>query len=384
MDRRTGLPIYDTHKAAGQALDELVARSGVDTLVFDIADVGARFYTYVWTMYDLLASAARLGLRFVVLDRPNPLGGTITEGPPLDPAFASFVGRFPLPLRHGRTAGELATLFGFDVDLRVIRMEGWRRELTFAATGLPWVMPSVNMPTPDTALVYPGTGLFEGTNFSEGRGTTRPFELVGAPYADDRFAPALTALGLPGVRFRQTWFTPTFHKHAGTPVSGVQLHVHDASAFRPVLTGLSMLHVARTLYADDLVWRGHRAVPGPPVGLRHAAAGAWTPARIRARSAPSPATPTDRSCTGDFTPVRARRARRPVRRGRRRRVSRTAAGRPSRSGPSAGGPLVGQAAAQQHPAHARAPAAGAVPIGPNQAGLAPHAAKPRISPSRSA
>ncbi len=256
VDRRTGLPIHDTHKADGQALDELVARSGVDTLVFDIADVGARFYTYVWTMYDLLASAARLGLRFVVLDRPNPLGGTTTEGPPLDPAFASFVGRHPLPLRHGMTAGELATLFGFDVDLRVIRMEGWRRELTFAATGLPWVMPSVNMPTPDTALVYPGTGLFEGTNFSEGRGTTRPFELVGAPYVDEEFAPALTALGLPGVRFRQTWFTPTFHKHAGAPVCGVQLHVHDATAFRPVLTGLSMLYVARTLYADHLLWRG--------------------------------------------------------------------------------------------------------------------------------
>jgi len=255
-DPRTGLPLFDTHQAEDGALDEAVTRAGVDTLVFDIADVGARFYTYIWTMYDLMASAERLGLRFVVLDRPNPLGGAVTEGPPLDPAFASFVGRFPLPVRHGRTVGELATLFGFDVDLRVVRMEGWRRELTFAGTGLPWVMPSVNMPTPDTALVYPGTGLFEGTNFSEGRGTTRPFELVGAPYVDERFAPGLAALGLPGVRFRETWFTPTFHKHAGAPVRGVQLHVHDPVAFRPVLTGLSMLHVARTLYADELVWRG--------------------------------------------------------------------------------------------------------------------------------
>lgn len=256
VDDRTGLPVYDTHGVEGEALDELLARSGVDTLVFDIADVGTRFYTYVWTMYDLMASAARLGLRFVVLDRPNPLGGLTTEGPPLDPAYASFVGRHPLPLRHGRTTGELATLFGFDVELRVIGMTGWRRGTTFAGTGLPWVMPSVNMPTPDTALVYPGTGLLEGTNLSEGRGTTRPFELAGAPFVDGRYAPALAALDLPGVRFREVWFTPTFHKHAGTLVRGVQLHVHDPAAFRPVLTGLAMLHVARLLYPEHLVWRG--------------------------------------------------------------------------------------------------------------------------------
>jgi uncharacterized protein YbbC (DUF1343 family) len=252
VDAATGLPVHDTHQLSGAALDRVVAGSGVDTLVFDLADVGTRFYTYVWTMYDLLESAARLGLRFVVLDRPNPLGGAVEEGPPLDPAFASFVGRFPLPVRHGRTAGELALLFGFDADLHVIGMEGWRRDMTWAETGLPWVMPSVNMPTPDTALVYPGTGLFEGTNFSEGRGTTRPFELIGAPYADERFAAELAGLGLPGVRFRRTWFTPTFHKHAGVPVRGVQLHVHDPRAFRPVLTGLAMLHAARTLYPEEL------------------------------------------------------------------------------------------------------------------------------------
>ncbi|MEU0566100.1 DUF1343 domain-containing protein [Nonomuraea sp. NPDC005983] len=255
-DPRTGLPVFDTHKIDGAALDEVVARSGVDTLVFDIADVGARFYTYIWTMYDLMASASRLGVRFVVLDRPNPLGGLVTEGPMLDPAFASFVGRFPLPVRHGRTAGELATLFGFDLDLHVVTMDGWRRDMGFEETGLPWVMPSVNMPTLDTVTVYPGTALFEGTDFSEGRGTTRPFELVGAPYVDDRFASELNALGLPGVRFRDTWFTPTFHKHAGVAVRGVQLHVSDRTAFRPVLTGLSMLHVARVLYPDHFTWRG--------------------------------------------------------------------------------------------------------------------------------
>ncbi|HEX4811264.1 MAG TPA: DUF1343 domain-containing protein [Nonomuraea sp.] len=256
VDERTGLPVTNTYELAGEELDRAVAAAGVDTLIFDIADVGARFYTYVWTMYDLLASAARLGLRFVVLDRPNPLGGAVTEGPPLDPAYASFVGRFPLPLRHGRTVAELALLFGFDVELSVVEMAGWRRDMTYEETGLPWVMPSVNMPTPDTALVYPGTGLFEGTDFSEGRGTTRPFELVGAPYVDGRFAPALNALGLPGARFREVWFTPAFHKHAGTPVRGVQVHVHDRDAFRPVLTGLSMLHVARTLYPADLRLQG--------------------------------------------------------------------------------------------------------------------------------
>ena len=256
IDARTGLPVFDTHKLSGAALDEVVARSGVDTLVFDIADVGTRFYTYIWTMYDLMAAASRLGVRFVVLDRPNPLGGNVEEGPLLDPEFASFVGRFPLPVRHGRTAGELATLFGLDLDLEVVRMDGWWRGMTFAETGLPWVLPSVNMPTTDTAYAYPATGLFEGTNFSEGRGTTRPFELVGAPYVDDRFAPALNALGLPGVRFRETWFTPMFHKHAGTTVHGVQLHVYDQAAYRPVLTGLSMLHVARTLYPAELAWWG--------------------------------------------------------------------------------------------------------------------------------
>lgn len=250
-DPRTGLPVYDTYL---KSADEVLAESGVDTLVFDIADIGTRFYTYIWTMQDMLAAADRLGIRFVVLDRPNPLGGTVTEGPLLDPAFTSPVGGYPLPIRHGLTVGELALRFSPGAE--VITMEGWRREMRFADTGLPWVMPSVNMPTADTALVYPGTGLFEGTTFSEGRGTTRPFELVGAPYVDERFCASLNVLDLPGVRFRDIWFTPTFHKHEGVSVRGVQLHVHDADAFRPVLTGLSMLHVARTLYPDDLAWWG--------------------------------------------------------------------------------------------------------------------------------
>ncbi|MCG5218510.1 DUF1343 domain-containing protein [Streptosporangium sp. KLBMP 9127] len=252
-DPATGLPVFDTYQKRDAELDEQVAAAKVDTLLFDICDAGTRFYTYIWTMYDLMASARRLGVRFAVLDRPNPLGGVISEGPPLDPAFASFVGRVSVPLRHGLTAGELALHVNRElgVELQVVAMEGWRRDMSYAATGLPWVMPSVNMPTVDTALVYPGTGLFEGTTASEGRGTTRPFELVGAPYVDERFAAELNGLGLPGVRFRDTWFTPTFHKHAGVAVRGVQLHVHDAAEFRPVLTGVSMLHLLRTLYPDD-------------------------------------------------------------------------------------------------------------------------------------
>ncbi|MET8338293.1 DUF1343 domain-containing protein [Streptosporangium canum] len=258
LDPSTGLPVFDTYDKDGRALDDLVASSGVDTLLFDISDIGTRFYTYVWTMHDLIASAARLGLRFAVLDRPNPLGGTVAEGPLLDPAYASFVGRAAVPVRHGLTAGELALSVNraIGADLRVITAEGWRRDMPFEATGLPWVMPSVNMPTGETALVYPGTGLFEGTNLSEGRGTTRPFELIGAPYLDGRFAAGLNGLGLPGVRFRDTWFTPTFHKHAGVAVRGVQLHVHDRRSFRPVLTALSMLHLARTLHPEDFAWHG--------------------------------------------------------------------------------------------------------------------------------
>jgi uncharacterized protein YbbC (DUF1343 family) len=249
-DPVTGLPVHDVYGRIGDALDVIVAESGVDVLIFDMCDVGARFYTYVWTMYDLMGSAARLGLRFVVLDRPNPIGGVLVEGPPLDMAFAGPLGRVPLPIRHGLTAGEIALFANGTIGaaLEVVPAEGWRRKWYFDETGLPWVMPSANMPTLDTAIAYPGTGLFEGTNLSEGRGTTRPFELVGAPYVDGRLAPALNDLRLPGVRFRDAWFTPSFGKHAGVAIRGVQLHVGDRPAFRPVLTAVSMLHVLRTLY----------------------------------------------------------------------------------------------------------------------------------------
>ncbi|WP_427890822.1 exo-beta-N-acetylmuramidase NamZ family protein [Kribbella sp. GL6] len=243
VDPDTGLPVFDTYERQGAALDELFA--DVDVLLFDIQDIGTRFYTYVWTMYDCQQAAARLAKPFVVLDRPNPLGGVRVEGPMLQPGFESFVGRAPIPLRHGLTVGELARQLG---PATVVELEGWNR----ADRGVePWVPPSPNMPTPDTALVYPGTGLFEGTNLSEGRGTTRPFETIGAPYVDDRFVPALRSLGLPGVAFRRMWFEPVFSKHAGVAVSGVQLHLVDRDAFEPVRTALEMLRVLNELYPDD-------------------------------------------------------------------------------------------------------------------------------------
>ncbi|MEW2620010.1 DUF1343 domain-containing protein [Streptomyces sp. NPDC048106] len=262
-ERATGLPVYDTYGCDGERLDKLLADSGVDVLVYDLQDVGARFYTYVWTMFDLMVSAARTGVRFVVADRPNPLGGTVSEGPLLEPAWASFVGRVPIPVRYGLTTGELARYFnaeavprqaGAPVELSVIEAAGWRRAMDAGATGLPWIAPSPNMPTPATAAVYPGTCLFEGTNLSEGRGTTQPFEIVGAPYVDARFAPSLAELALPGVHFRDLRFVPTFHKHAGRPLRGVQLHVTDRAAFRPVRTAVAMLATLRALYPDDFAW----------------------------------------------------------------------------------------------------------------------------------
>ncbi|MEV5145724.1 DUF1343 domain-containing protein [Streptomyces sp. NPDC052727] len=262
-DPATGLPVHDTYRCDGERLDALLLDSGVDALVFDLQDIGARYYTYVWTMFDLMVSAARTGVRFVVADRPNPLGGLVSEGPLLDPAWASFVGRAPIPVRHGLTCGELARYLnasavphvaGRCADLTVIEVVGWQRAMDAAATGLPWIAPSPNIPTPATAAVYPGTCLFEGTNLSEGRGTTQPFEIVGAPYIDARFAPALAELTLPGVHFRDLRYVPTFHKHAGRPLRGVQLHLTDPAAFAPVRTAVAMLATLRRLYPDDFAW----------------------------------------------------------------------------------------------------------------------------------
>ncbi|MFF4016749.1 exo-beta-N-acetylmuramidase NamZ domain-containing protein [Streptomyces sp. NPDC001843] len=258
-DPATGLPVYDTYLKSGQPLADVFTASGVDTVVFDIQDVGARFYTYIWTLYDCMEAAALAGKRFVVLDRPNPVTGRSALGPVLHREFASFVGRQPIAQTHGMTVAELARLFdgeflGGRVDLETVPMTGWRRSEFHDATGLPWVPPSPNMPTPDTALVYSGTCLFEGTNLSEGRGTTRPFELLGAEGVDGRWAAAANGLGLPGVHFREAYFAPTFSKFQGKTVGGVQIHVHDRGAYDPVRTGIALLVTAKQVWSG-FAWR---------------------------------------------------------------------------------------------------------------------------------
>ncbi|MFD4697068.1 exo-beta-N-acetylmuramidase NamZ family protein [Streptomyces niveus] len=258
-DPATGLPVYDTYQTSGQRLADIFTESGVDTVVFDIQDAGARFYTYIWTLYDCMEAAALAGKRFVVLDRPNPVTGRAALGPVLHPQFATFVGRRPIAQAHGMTVTELALLFNGEfldrpVELDIVRMSGWRRADFFDDTGLPWVPPSPNMPTPETALVYSGTCLFEGTNLSEGRGTTRPFELLGAEGIDHAWAEAANAEELPGVRFREAYFAPTFNKFQGRTVGGVQLHVHDRESFDPVRTGIALLVTAKRSWSG-FAWR---------------------------------------------------------------------------------------------------------------------------------
>jgi len=262
-DTATGLPVYSLYGKTHEPTPEMLA--GLDILVFDIQDIGARFYTYPYTLAAVLRAAKRAGITVVVLDRPNPVGGTLVEGPVLEPKYASFVGMYPIPIRHGMTIGELARLFnqeyGIGARLHIIPMTGWKRDdHARSPDALPWVMPSPNMPTPDTALVYPGMGLLEGTNLSEGRGTTRPFEIIGAPFIDAQsLADALNAQHLPGVRFRPLRFIPTFSKHAGESCGGVQLHLTDHHAFRPVRTAIALLLTLRRLYPQEFTFN-----PGEP------------------------------------------------------------------------------------------------------------------------
>ncbi|MGC5564291.1 exo-beta-N-acetylmuramidase NamZ family protein [Streptomyces sp. FR-108] len=258
-DPATGLPVYDTYLKSGQPLADIFTASGVDTVVFDIQDAGARFYTYIWTLYDCMDAARIAGKRFVVLDRPNPVTGRGAYGPVMHKEFATFVGREPISQAHGMTVAELARLFNGEfltepVPLETVLMSGWRRSDFYDASGLPWVPPSPNMPTPDTALVYSGTCLFEGTNLSEGRGTTRPFELLGAEGIDRRWAAEAEQLGLPGVHFREAYFAPTFSKFQGKTVGGVQLHVHDRAAYDPVRTGIALLVTAKQVWSG-FAWR---------------------------------------------------------------------------------------------------------------------------------
>jgi uncharacterized protein YbbC (DUF1343 family) len=257
-DSGSGLPVhslYGEHRKPTAAMLE-----GLDVLVIDLQDVGARYYTFIWTMLLCLEACAEQGKQVIVLDRPNPLGGLHAEGNVLDPEFRSFVGLAPIPMRHGMTSGELALFFvrwlDLDLDLEVIWMEGWKRDMDFAATGLPWVMPSPNMPALDTARVYPGACLLEGTNLSEGRGTTRPFEIFGAPDVDPEIlADALTAWNLPGCRFRPLHFEPTFHKYAGEVCGGVQVHVTDPDTFEAITTYTAAIAAIRNLWPDGFAWK---------------------------------------------------------------------------------------------------------------------------------
>jgi uncharacterized protein YbbC (DUF1343 family) len=258
LDPRTGLPIYSLYGEVQQPTAEMLR--GIDVLIFDLQGVGVRFYTYITTLLYVMQASAEHGVSLVVCDRPNPIGGETIEGPLLEQGFESFVGPGPLPIRHGMTMGELARLYhdawGVGCDLTVVPCAGWHRQMWFDDTGLPWVPASPNIPWPATAVVYPGTCLIEGTNLSEGRGTTLPFHVIGAPWIDGRqLAEALNRLELAGVRFCPVIFEPTAHKWAGQRCGGVQLHVRDRRAFRPVTMGLHLLATIQALYPDEFTWR---------------------------------------------------------------------------------------------------------------------------------
>jgi len=248
---------FDTQHTGKQVESGMM--QSVDVMVFDLQDVGTRVYTYIATMAYAMQACAEAGIPFIVLDRPNPINGVAMEGPILEfPKYSSFIGLYPIPLRHGMTAGELAQLFNAKflpkkVSLTVVPMENWTRDEWFDETSLPWVLPSPNLPTPDSALVYPGQVILEGTDLSEGRGTTKPFEMFGAPWIDGFvLAKKLNALNLPGVKFREVWFTPTFSKFSGQQCGGCQIHVTDRDALQPIATTLSILSVVKNLYGGKL------------------------------------------------------------------------------------------------------------------------------------
>ncbi len=252
------VPVYSLYSETREPTAEMLA--GLDALVIDLQDVGSRIYTFIYTMANCLIAARKHGVKAIVCDRPNPIGGDAVEGPMLLRGYESFVGQYPIPMRHGMTIGELAQLFntefGLGANLEVVKMDGWRRDMYFDATGLPWVIPSPNMPTLDTAVVYPGTVLFEGTNVSEGRGTTRPFEITGAPWPiAERFAEQMNALALDGVFFRPAVFEPTFQKHAKTACAGCQMHVLDRRAFKPVEAGVALIAAFRAAGPGQFAWR---------------------------------------------------------------------------------------------------------------------------------
>jgi uncharacterized protein YbbC (DUF1343 family) len=265
-DPKHGVPIFSLYSETREPTPEMLDL--IDVLVIDIQDVGARIYTFIYTMANCLRAASRAGIPVIVCDRPNPIGGVAVEGPILQPGYESFVGQFPIPMRHGMTVAELARLFneahGIGAALETVPMQGWSREMYFDETGLPWVMPSPNMPTLDTAIVYPGTVLFEGTMLSEGRGTTRPFELIGAPWLDgEQLAARMNAVGLGGVHFRPAIFEPTFQKHARETCGGCQIHVTARQSFVSVKAGVSLLRECYGLAPKQFKWRD------PPYEYEH-------------------------------------------------------------------------------------------------------------------
>ena len=257
-DQRRRVPVYSLYSEVREPSAEML--EGLDALVVDIQDVGTRVYTFIYTVANCMRAAARHGVPVIICDRPNPINGVDVEGNRLDERYTSFVGQFPIPMRHGMTVGEIAllfnTAFNIGADVHVVKMEGWRREMFYEETGLPFVMPSPNIPTVDTAVVYPGAVLFEGTRLSEGRGTTRPFELIGAPWIDgETRADAMNARRLPGIHFRPAFFEPTFQKHAKQPCGGCQLHVTDRQAFKPVRTSVELIEEFHRQDPAKFAWR---------------------------------------------------------------------------------------------------------------------------------
>lgn len=258
LDARTGIPIFSLYGQTRQPTPEML--ENVDVIIFDVQDVGTRVYTFNYTMALAMMSARALGKRMVILDRPNPIGGHHVEGSLLQIGCESFVGMFPIPMRHGMTTGELALLFnqefGIQCDLEVVPMSGYDRSVWLDDTDSPWVLPSPNIPTLDSATVYPGMVLVEGTKISEGRGTTRPFELAGAPWINSyELAARLCEYELPGVHFRPHSFIPTFQKYTGEISHGVQVHVTDRAVFRPVITGMAFIKSIRDLYPSSFAWQ---------------------------------------------------------------------------------------------------------------------------------
>lgn len=258
IDKKTSLPVYSLYGNVRQPTPSML--KNIDVLVIDLQDIGSRYYTFIWTMDLCLQSCSKLNKSVVILDRPNPIGGHLIEGNVLNSDYTSFVGLKPLPVRHGMTIGEIANYlrneFYPNLDLYIITIANWKRNMWFDETGLNWVLPSPNMPSPNTALVYPGMCLLEGTNISEGRGTTRPFEIFGAPFIEpETLLENLKELHLQGVIFRPMYFEPTFHKYAGKLCGGAQIHVTNREKYKPFKTGIAIIKVIHDIYKEDFLWK---------------------------------------------------------------------------------------------------------------------------------